>query len=123
MKVVVTATGGDLDAQVDPRFGRANFFIFVDSETLDFEVLPNPAQGASGGAGVQAAQAVADKGAEAVITGQVGPNALYALKAAGIRVYVGAQGTVREALELFRSGRLKEATSPTAPAHSGMGRG
>ncbi len=122
MKVAVTATGKDLDAQVDPRFGRCQFFIFVDPETLDFEAVPNGAAMAPGGAGIQAAQTVIDKGVEAVITGNVGPNAIQALQAAGVKVFVGAQGTVRESVDLFKAGKLQEATSATAPPHGGMGR-
>lgn len=122
MKVVVTAVSPELNAQVDPRFGRAGFFVFVDTETLAFEAMPNPAQMASGGAGIQAAQVIVDKGAEAVITGQVGPKAFHALRAAGVKIYMGAQGTVMEALELFRSGKLQEATAPTATPHAGMAR-
>lgn len=123
MKVVVTASGADLDAPVDPRFGRCSFFVFVDTDTMAVEAVENPAAVAAGGAGVQAAQFVVDKGAEAVITGNVGPNAMAGLKAAGVKVYVGAEGTVRESVELFKEGRLQEATSATASPHSGMRRG
>lgn len=123
MKVVVTASGADLDAPVDPRFGRCSFFVFVDTDTMAFEAVENQAAMAAGGAGVQAAQFVVGKGAQAVITGNVGPNAMAGLQAAGVKVYVGAEGTVRKSVELFKEGRLQEATSATASPHSGMGRG
>lgn len=123
MKVVVTASGADLDAPVDPRFGRCNFFIFVDTKTMAFEAVQNRAAMAAGGAGIQAAQLVVDKGAQAVITGNVGPNAMAGLQAAGVKVYVGAEGTVRKSVELFKEGKLQEATSATTSPHSGMGRG
>jgi len=123
MKVVVTASGADLDAPVDPRFGRCSFFVIVDTDTMAFEAVKNQAAMAAGGAGVQAAQLVANKGAQAVITGNIGPNAMAGLQAAGVKVYVGAEGTVRKSVELFKEGRLQEATSATAFPHSGMGRG
>jgi len=123
MKIAVTSTGNTLDSPVDPRFGRCRFFVFVNPETMEYEAVENEAMMAAGGAGPQAAQIITSRGAEAVITGNVGPNAAAALQAAGIKVLVGAGGTVRESVEMFRRGELQEATSPTVPPHSGMGRG
>ncbi len=124
MKVCVTATSAGLSAQVDPRFGRAQYFIFVDTEDMSCESIPNPNVSAVGGAGIQSAQLVAEKGAEVVITGHIGPNAASALSAAGIKVVTGVQGlTVREAVERFVTGKLRAQTpSATASAHSGMER-
>lgn len=122
MKVAVSATDPDINAQVDPRFGRCRCFVIVDTETMDFESIPNSSAGAMSGAGIQAAQDVAEKGVVAVITGSVGPNAYQVLSSAGIRVYVGALGTVKEAVERFKNGQLNEATAP-GPAGMGMGRG
>lgn len=123
MKICVTAQGSNLDAPLDPRFGRCAQFIFVDSDTLKFEVAPNPAATAGGGAGIQAAQLVADRHATVVLTGHLGPNAYQALTASGIQVFTGLVGTVREAVEQFRAGRLTQVSGPTAPAHAGIGRG
>ncbi|MEJ2067178.1 MAG: NifB/NifX family molybdenum-iron cluster-binding protein [Deltaproteobacteria bacterium] len=123
MKIVVTSTGNTLDSPIDPRFGRCQFFCFVDPETMEFEAAENEAVMAAGGAGPQAAQFVASKGAEAVITGNVGPNAVSALKAAGIKIYVGARGTVKETVSLFKNGQLQEAGEATVASHSGMGGG
>ena len=89
MKIIITSQGKDLNSEVDPRFGRCQFFIILDTETNDFEVIENPNIHAGGGAGTQAAQTVAEKGAEAVLTGNVGPNAFMTLTAAGIIVYTG----------------------------------
>ena len=100
MKVCVSSTGPDLESQVDPRFGRCSVFVIADAETMDFESLANDAAGATGGAGISAAQSVAAKGVEAVITGNVGPNAFTTLSASGIRVFTGASGTVKEAIEM-----------------------
>jgi predicted Fe-Mo cluster-binding NifX family protein len=75
MKIAVSATGGSLDAQIDPRFGRCSYFVVVESETMKFETVANTASGAMGGAGIQAAQLVANRGAQVVLTGKAGPNA------------------------------------------------
>lgn len=120
MKIVVTSTGNTLDSPIDPRFGRCQFFVFVDPETMEFEPAENEAVMAAGGAGPQAAQFVANKGAEAVITGNVGPNAASSLAAAGIKIYVGATGTVKETILLFKNGQLQEANEATVASHSGM---
>lgn len=119
----MTALSGNLEAQIDPRFGRCPYFVIVDSETMEFEAVPNTASGSMSGAGIQAAQTVASKGAEVLITGNVGPNAFQALSAAGIKVVTGAFGNVREVIEKYKSGGLKETSSPTVRGHFGMGRG
>jgi predicted Fe-Mo cluster-binding NifX family protein len=123
MKIVVTSTGNTIDSPIDPRFGRCQFFVFVDPETMEIEAAENEAVMASGGAGPQAAQFVANKGAEAVLTGNVGPNAVSALKAAGIKIYIGATGTVKETVLLFKNGQMQESGEATVASHSGMGRG
>lgn len=123
MKICVTAAGNTLDAPVDPRFGRASYFIIVDSETMAFEAIPNMAADAMGGAGIQAAQAIARKGVNVIITGNVGPNAFQALASAGIKMVVGAYGTVREVIEKYKRGELRETRAPTVGGHFGRGRG
>ncbi len=119
MRIAISSTGKDLDAQVDPRFGRCQYFIFLDPKTMDFEVVENQGVGAMGGAGVQAAQLVAQKGATALITGNLGPNAASALSASGIKVYLVPGGTVKEAAQAYKSGTLKEAGGATVPPHFG----
>jgi predicted Fe-Mo cluster-binding NifX family protein len=121
MKICVTATADSLDAQIDPRFGRCAYLIIVDSETMQFEAIPNMAAGASGGAGIQAAQTIANKGAKLLITGNVGPNAFGALSAAGIEIVTGASGTVKEAVEKFKRGEFNKTGAPTVGGHFGMG--
>ena len=119
MKIAVTSTGKTLDSQVDPRFGRAACFIVVDTETMEFSVIENESVAAAGGAGISSAKAVIDAGAEAILTGNCGPNAERTLTAAGIKIYTGASGTVSEAIELFKSGKLTEATGPNVQPHFG----
>lgn len=123
MKLCISASAESLDAPLDPRFGRCPYFIIVDSETMQFEAVPNLALGAVGGAGIQAAQLIASKGAKVVITGNVGPNAFQALSAAGIKVITGAYGTVREVVEKYKRGELKETNAPNVGGHFGMGVG
>ena len=120
MKICVTATANILDAQIDPRFGRCSYLIIVDSETMQFEAIPNTAAGATGGAGIQAAQTISSKGVKLLITGNVGPKAFQALSAAGIEVVTGAFGTVREAVEKFKRGALRKTDAPSVGGHFGM---
>jgi predicted Fe-Mo cluster-binding NifX family protein len=123
MKVVVTANGRDLDASVSPIFGRCPAYLFVDTETMQFEAVENPALGAPGGAGIQAAQFVVERGAQVVVAGNVGPNAFGVFRAGGIPVYLFKGGTVQQAVEAYKGGRLSSASDATVSAHAGMGRG
>ena len=123
MKICVTATADGLDAQIDPKFGRCPYFVIVDSETMEFEAIPNTASGSMSGAGIQAAQTVASKGVKVLITGNVGPNAFQALSAGGIKVVTSAFGNVREVVEKYKRGELKETSSPTVRGHFGVRKG
>ncbi|MEW6547590.1 MAG: NifB/NifX family molybdenum-iron cluster-binding protein [Bacillota bacterium] len=121
MKVAVAAQGQNLDSPVDLRFGRAPFFLLVDSETLECESISNPAVNSAGGAGIQTAQLLARSGARAVVTGNVGPNAMSALRAAGIEVYAARGGTVRETVQAFLRGELVPLADATVASHLGTG--
>ena len=108
MKVVITAQGTDLESPVDPRFGRAKYFVLVDSETGEFSSHDNSQNlNAPQGAGIQAAANVVELGAEALVSGNVGPKAFAALQAGGVKIYVGASGTVGETIEQFKAGKLQ----------------
>ena len=128
MKIAVTANGADLDAPISPIFGRCSTYIFVDTETMQFEAVQNPAISASGGAGIQAAQFVIERGAQAVVTGNVGPNAFGVFQSAGVPVFLLGSGIVRNAVEAYKKGLLQSTGGPNVTAHSGiagggMGRG
>jgi len=113
MKIAVSASGESLDSNVDPRFGRCPYFIIVDTEDnkiKSHEVVTNEAVQAMRGAGIQAAQTVANKGAKVVITGNIGPNAFNVLSQTGIKVFTGVSGKVDEALKKYLKGELKEST-------------
>ena len=120
MKVALTAKGTTLDAQVDPRFGRCATFLIVETDDMSFEVVDNSSASAGGGAGIQAAQQVADKDAKVLLTGNCGPNAFRTLEVAGIAVVSGVSGTINEAVEAYKAGELKPADDANVASHNGM---
>ncbi|MBU0492869.1 MAG: dinitrogenase iron-molybdenum cofactor biosynthesis protein [Chloroflexi bacterium] len=120
MQIIITSTGANLDAPISPVFGRCPMYILVDTETLAFEAQPNPAIGASGGAGIQAAQYVIEQGAQAVLTGNVGPNAFDVFQAADIPIYLVREGTVRQAVAAFNAGQLASSAQANVAAHAGL---
>ena len=119
MKICLPATAPRLDAPLDERLGRAAWFVLVDSESGDLLAqAPNEQnRQAASGAGVQAAQTIADLGAEAVVCAHCGPKAFRVLQAAGVAVFTGAAGTVAEAVAAFREGRLQKATAADVEGH------
>lgn len=120
MKIAITALGPDLQAQVDPRFGRSQYFIIVDPETLQFEAIVNTSINAAHGAGIQSGQLMSQKDISAIITGSVGPNAYQTLTAAGIQIFQSVAGTVAQMIDAFKKGQLQPITQ-IGPAHAGMG--
>jgi predicted Fe-Mo cluster-binding NifX family protein len=123
MRVAVSADGKDLDALIDPRFGRCAFFIVVETTEMTFEVFDNENIALGGGAGIQSAQFIADKGVEAIITGNCGPNAVKTLNAAGIKIILSQSGTVREAVEKYRKGLLDTTSEANVEDHYGASGG
>jgi len=121
MKICVTAGASGLDAPMDPRFGRCPFFVVVDLDSMSEKTITNSNVMATSGAGIQAAQEVARQGATALITGNIGPNAMQTLSAASIDVYLhqGA-GSVRDVVEKFKRGELTKIAVPSVPGHAGM---
>ncbi|MGD9347547.1 MAG: NifB/NifX family molybdenum-iron cluster-binding protein [Candidatus Aminicenantes bacterium] len=99
--IFVTATGEDMEAEIDPRFGRAQYFLSVQPESLAFEVFANPNKDGAGGVGIQTAQFAVEKNAGVVITGQCGPNAERVLRSSGIRIVTGATGRVKDAVQKY----------------------
>ncbi|MDZ7838048.1 MAG: NifB/NifX family molybdenum-iron cluster-binding protein [Actinomycetota bacterium] len=100
-----------------------SIFIFYDTENDSFEHMSNEARGAMGGAGIQTGQMIASKGAKAVVTGNVGPNAFRVLSTGKVKIYTGVSGKVSEAVEKFKAGQLTETTAPNVTSHFGMGGG
>jgi predicted Fe-Mo cluster-binding NifX family protein len=121
MKVVITSKGPTLEDAVDPRFGRCGAFLLAETESSEVRPVSNQAAMEGSGAGVQAAKKVVELGAQAVVTGQVGPRSLHVLRAANIPIYTGAAGTAHDALEAFKEGRLKRFEEESVPT-GGTGR-
>jgi predicted Fe-Mo cluster-binding NifX family protein len=120
MKVIITAINNDIDQPFNPRFGRSDYFILFETETGEWEALKNPAASARGGAGPQAVQLIANKGAKVVISGRYGPSAYTALETAGIEAYIASEGTVKEVLDKFQAGQLKSVSAPTGQGLHGV---
>jgi predicted Fe-Mo cluster-binding NifX family protein len=124
MNVAVSAANPHLDAPIDPRFGRCQYFLIVDTNTLEFDAFPNLSKDAMSGAGISAAQSLVNKDIHTVITGHVGPNASDVLVAAGIEIILSASGTIRETLEQFMKGQLQPTRKTQIQTRGlGMGRG
>ena len=126
MKIAVSATSGSLDADVDPRFGRCSYFIIVETEGNEIKShkeISNEAVQSTRGAGIQAAQTVANEGVEVVITGNIGPNAFNVLSQTGIKVVTGVSGKVSDVVKKYLKGELKETTRLTFGFGPGRGFG
>ncbi len=118
MKVAVTARGVTLDDEVDPRFGRALYILIIDTDSLEFEAVDNSENvNALKGAGIQTATIISEKGAEVLLTGYCGPNAFKTVNAAGIKVVNDVTGTVREAVEKFKTGPVKYSAGANVEGH------
>jgi predicted Fe-Mo cluster-binding NifX family protein len=121
MKIAVSAAGNTLDSMIDPRFGRCQYFVIVDPDTLQFEVSDNANAMAGGGAGIATAQSIAAKGVEAVLTGNCGPNAYQVLSAAGIKVITGVAGKVKDAVHDYKAGKYQSSSQANVSDHFGLG--
>jgi len=120
-KICVTSQGNTLDSNVDPRFGRCQYFIIVDTDSMEFEAIENSSVSAAGGAGIQSGQLVSAKGVKVVLTGNVGPNAFQTLQAGGLDIIIGVSGSIKEAVEKYKKGELKPTKSPSVDRKFGMG--
>jgi len=118
MIVAVTSQGKEITSEVDQRFGRAKFLLAVDTETGDFTIHNNELNlNAVQGAGIQTGQNIANLGVEAVITGNVGPNAFKTLSAAEVKIFLSEKQTVAEAIESFKAGKLKQVDQANVEGH------
>lgn len=119
MKIAITAQEPNLEASVDPRFGRCRYFIIADTKTGDFKVVDNESAENAGGAGVSTAQTIIDEEVSTVLTGKCGPNAYKALSNAGIRIITDVNCKVSEAIDNFKSGKYTESKEPNVEEHYG----
>ena len=120
MQICITSQSDNLESEIDPRFGRAAYFIIINTDTMESESIQNPYIQAGGGAGIQAAQFVANKEVKAVITGNIGPNSFQVLKEAGLSVISGVSGSVKNAIEKYKNGELKSVENPTVKQKFGI---
>ena len=118
MRVAITSTGTDLDSNLDPRFGRAAFFVIVDSESMDFKAVENRQHlNLPQGAGIQAAQTVAGEKVDVVVTGNCGPKAFRMLQAAGIQIVTGAHGRIDDVIQRYKRGEFTSADAANVEGH------
>lgn len=118
MRIAITSVGTDLDSDVDPRFGRAQFILIVEQDGTLAEIIDNSKGfNALNGAGIQAGKLLADKKVDVLMTGNCGPNAFKTVQAAGIKVVVDQSGTVKQALERFLNGTATYASAPNVEGH------
>jgi predicted Fe-Mo cluster-binding NifX family protein/ferredoxin len=123
MKIAVTSTGPTLDNNVEARFGRCAYFLIIDTNTMQFEAIENPNIALGGGAGIQSAQLMSEKGVTTVLTGNCGPNAFNVFGQAGIQVVVGVSGNIRNSVERFKTGDFASADGPNVQSHFGVNSG
>lgn len=117
LKIAVPAEGNTIESQVCQSFGRTYYFVVVDNETLEFTVIDNEATSSEGGAGIKAAQAIADSGAGVVITFHCGQNAADVLKAANIKIMKAVPGTITDVVRRYMAGELNELSEIHAGYH------
>ena len=115
MKIAVSSTGQTLDSAVEARFGRCPYFLIVNPATMEFQAIANAGAAQAGGAGIQSAQLIVEKGASVVLTGRCGPNALQVFERAGIQVVTDVSGSVSQVVQQFTDGSLKPAPSDQTP--------
>ncbi len=123
MKIAISANSDDLNGQVNPVFGRCPGFLIVETEGSEIKshsFVSNTAMNAVHGAGTAAAQAVINQGVQAVISGNLGPNAFSIIQQAGIKFYPGFGLSIKEAIEKVASGQLKEQGSASTGANYGL---
>ena len=118
MKIGLSSTGNNLESRLDPRFGRTSNFIIYDLENDSYVCLDNTQNlNAAQGAGIQSAQNLINAGAEAIITGNVGPKAYQTLSAAGVEIFLSSAVTIKEAIESFKQGKLVKSNSNNVEGH------
>lgn len=118
MRIAVTSKGTELTSEIDPRFGRAAYFVIVNPDTLEYKAVENKqALDLPKGAGIQAGQTIVNQNVGVLITGKCGPKAFRVLERAGINILLGASGRVIDAVQQYKNGELKSAHAPNVEGH------
>ena len=121
MKIVISAAGRDKESNIDPTFGRARFFLIVNTKSKEVKVIENKAIDRPNGVGITAVDTVEKEGINAVITGDIGPLAFKTFKQSGVKIYK-AEGKINDVIRLFEEGKLSEITKATRPKYAGLKR-
>ena len=122
MKIAISSTGKNLESEVDARFGRCPYFLIVeidDKKMINIKAIENTAAGQMGGAGITAAEIVANEKVSAVITANLGPRALSVFEQFEIKIYQG-QGKIKDVIQKFIKEELTEITNSTGPMRGGL---
>ncbi len=115
MKIFITSESDNLQAKVDPKFGRCEYYIIHEKETGEYSSAKNPYREGRSSVGISVAQLVINSGCSIAISGNFGPNAFKVLKEAGVKTYRAENGmTVKEAIDALFEGKLKEVGKPTS---------
>ena len=117
MKIVISAKGRDIESNIDTTFGRASFFLILDTKTKKSKVIENNARDRPSGVGVTVGNIVADEEIDAVLTNNIGLLAFEIFEQCGIKVYQG-EGKIKDAIQQFSEGKLSKITKPTVPKHT-----
>ena len=119
MKIVISATGRNKESKINTTFGRAPFFLIVDTKTKELKVIENTARDRPNGVGITAVNTVEKEGIDAVITADIGPLAFEIFEQGGVKIYK-AEGKINDAIRLFEEGKLSEITKASRPKYSGL---
>jgi len=124
MKIAISSTGKTMEDDVDARFGRCSYFLIVEidkkKKTIkNTKAVENTAKTQMGGAGITAGQIVANEKVDAIITTNLGPRAFSVFEQFGMKIYQG-HGKIKEVVQDFINGKLKEMTDATGPQHMGL---
>ncbi len=121
MKIAISATGRNIESNIDTTFGRAPFFLIVDTKTKEVKVIVNKVGDRPSGVGVTVGNILANEEIDAVITTDIGPFAFETFEQCGIRIYRG-EGKINDAIQQFTEGKLSEITKATVPRYIGLKR-
>ena len=114
MKIVISATGRDMESNIDATFHRSPFFLIVDTDTNSQKTLENETKERPSEIGAIVGQIVANEGIDVVITTDIGPRAFEVFEQYGIKIYH-AKGKVNNAIQQLEMGKLPEITKATIP--------
>ncbi len=108
MKIAISSKGRKNTSDVDPRFGRAKWFLVFNTKTPAWTVHDNSKNADQPqGSGPRTVKGLSDLGVDIVITGRVGPKAYSALRVGRFTLFEAASMTVHEALHHLVAGDLQ----------------